>query len=247
MKDPTSSIPLVVAMVEDISEKKIVEEKLQNLAGRLIQVQEEERQRISRELHDDIGQRLSLLILDMGDLHHSLAETGQDSQRALASDLHLRIDTLATDIQNLSHDLHCSKLEILGFRVALQNLCEKISRQRHIRITLHLEELPADSSSDLKLCLFRVAQESLSNMVKHSRSAEASVELTYANDTIVLKVRDLGVGMNSSTSTRGIGLSTMRERLRMFGGELFVESVPGKGTTVIAQVRLEKAHSTTAG
>ncbi len=161
MNDQAGSPPRVVAMVEDITEKKATEDKLRHLASRLIQVQEEERQRIGRELHDDIGQRLSLLIVDMEDLRHSLAEEGQNSQSQLASELHRRADTLATDIQNLSRDLHSSKLAVLGLHVALRSLCEKISQQRHIPIALDIEELPPNSPHDLELCIYRVAQEAL--------------------------------------------------------------------------------------
>jgi len=245
MKDPASSAQLVVAMVEDISEKRAAEEELQYLASRLIQVQEEERQRIGRELHDDICQRLSLLIADMENLRQSLAEAGQNSHVQLASELYRGADALATDIQNLSRNLHSSKLEVLGLHFALRNLCENISKQRHITITFQAEELPANSPSDLELCIFRVAQEALNNVVKHSRSAQAFVELTHSDGVIVLKVGDLGVGMDPSVPHRGIGLSTMRERLRTIGGELFVESIPGKGTTVIAHAKLKKIQAAT--
>jgi PAS domain S-box-containing protein len=247
MKDPVSSTQLVVAMVEDISEEKAAEGKLQYLASRLIQVREEERQRIGRELHDDIGQRLSLLIVEMEDLHQSFAQAGQKSYDQLVSGLHRRAEALATDIQSLSRDLHSSKLEVLGLHFALRNLCEKISTQRHIAITLQAEELPEDSPSDLELCIFRVAQEALNNVVKHSRSTQASVELTHTDGVIILNVRDSGVGIDPSVPHSGIGLSTMRERLRMFGGELYVESIPGKGTMVIAQVKLEKTQKATTG
>jgi len=247
MKDAAGSSPLVVAVVEDITEKKAGEENLRHLARRLIEVQEEERRRIGRELHDDIGQRLSLFIMELDELHSSLAETGQNNQSLLAWELHGRAKALATDIQNLSHDLHSSKLEYLGLDAALRSLCKKISRQQNVPITFHAEELPANSPSDLKLCVFRVAQEALNNVVKHSHTPEVFVELTHVDDAIVLKVRDVCVGFDPSASHQGIGLSTMRERLRMFGGELFVESMSGKGTTIIAKVKLEKSQAATTG
>ena len=245
MNDRAGASPLVVAIVEDITEKKVAEEKLQHLASRLIQVQEEERRRISRDLHDDIGQRLSLLVVDLENLRNSLAEAGQIGRSQLASELHGRADEVASDIQTLSRDLHSSKLEFLGLHFALRKLCEGISKQQHIPVTLHADELPANSPSDLELCIFRVAQETLNNVVKHSHTPEVLVELTHADDTIVLKVRDFGIGFDPSTPHQGIGLSSMRERLRIFGGELFVESVSGKGTTVVAKVKLEKARVAT--
>jgi PAS domain S-box-containing protein len=238
--------PLVVAMVEDISEKKAAEEKLQHLASRLIRAQEEERQRIARELHDDIAQRLSLLVAGLAELRDSMP-SGQGSQSVLASDLHRRGDEVAMDIQTLSHDLHTSKLHYLGLEFALRNHCEKISAQRHIPIIFHAKEVPAIFPLDLQLCFFRVAQEALNNVVKHSRSAEAFVELTHSDGVIALKVKDLGVGFDPSAYCEGIGLSSMSERLRMFGGDLIVDSRPGAGTTIIATLKLEKAREATAG
>ena len=229
--------PLVVATVQDITENKKTEEELRRLASRLIQAQEEERHRIGRELHDDIGQRLVLLSMCLEQLRDALA-AGQNSESLLVSELHRKTVELATEIHNLSHDLHASKLALLGLHPALRNLCEKISAQQHLRITLHLEELPANLPSDLELCIFRVAQEALNNIVKHSHAPQAFVKLSHAKNTAVLKIRDLGIGFDPSAPHGGIGFSSMRERLRMFGGELLVESIPGKGTTIIAKVQL---------
>ena len=247
MRNSEGSTQLVVATVEDISEKKSAEEELRHLASRLIQVQEEERQQIGRELHDDIGQRLALLIVDMDHLHQVYAEAAQDTQIRQLTELRRRAETLANDIQNLSRDLHSSKLDVLGLPLALRNLCEKISAQRHFPITLHADVLPPHLSSELQLCLYRVAQEALNNVVKHSHSDEAFVELTYAGDKIILMVKDLGVGFEPSTFHEGIGLASMRERLRMFGGELTVDTAHRKGTTIVATVKLETAAEATAG
>ena len=108
-------------------------------------------------------------------------------------------------------------------------------------------ELPANLSFDLELCIFRVAQEALNNAVKHSHASEVLVELTSVEGAMVLKIRDEGVGFDPSTSRQGIGLTSMRERLRPFGGELCVESTVGKGTTIIAKIKLEKAKGATRG
>jgi signal transduction histidine kinase len=102
--------------------------------------------------------------------------------------------------------------------------------------------LPANLPSNLELCFYRVAQEAVRNAVKHSRASEMFVELTYSGDTILLKVADFGIGFDPSASHQGIGLTTMGERLRMFGGELLLESDEGKGTTIIAKTKLEKAE-----
>jgi PAS domain S-box-containing protein len=249
MNDSASPAPLVVAMVQDITDKKAAEEKLQRseanlhvLTGRLIQAQEEERLRIARELHDDIAQRLSLLVLGLEELSGSMAGK-QDSQSALASELHRKSDEVAMDIQNLSHNLHSSRLHYLGLRFAVRQLCDKISMQYRIEINFHFADLPANLPPDLELCIYRVAQEAVSNAAKHSHATEIFVELTYQDENLCLEVADSGVGFDPSASYSGIGLTSMRERLRMFGGELYVGSMEGKGTTIIAKVKLEKAKA----
>jgi PAS domain S-box-containing protein len=247
MKDSASPSPLVVAMVEDITDKRTAEEKLQRsevnlqlLASRLIQAQEDERQRIARDLHDDIAQRLSLLVVGLEELRKSVG-AGQKRQSILASELHRKSAEVAMDIQNLSHHLHSSKLHYLGLQFALQQLCEKISLQHPIQITVRCADLPANFPPNLDLCIYRVAQEAVSNAVKHSHAREMFVELTCVDDAIVLNVTDSGVGFDLSATHQGIGLTSMRERLRMFGGELFVETTEGKGTTIIAKAKLEIA------
>lgn len=247
LKDSASPSPLVVAMVEDITDIKAAEEKLQRseadlqlLATRLFQAQDEERQRISRELHDDIAQRLSLLVVGLEQLRNSLGG-GQSSQFAIASELHRKSGEIAMDIQNLSHNLHSSRLHYLGLHSALQELCKRMSDQHPIQIALRCADLPASLPSDLGLCIYRVAQEALSNAVKHSNAREVFVELTCVDETVLLNVTDSGVGFDPSSSHQGIGLTSMRERLRMFDGELSLESTEGEGTTVIAKIRLEKA------
>ena len=250
LNDRARSSPLVVAMVEDITEKKTAEEKLQqselnlqNLAGRLIQAQEDERHRVGRELHDDIAQRLALHEIDLENLRDSLAAAGQHSQAQLVSELHLKVDELSRDVHDLSRDLHASRLQFLGLPLALRELCEKISVQQRIPINLHIAELPGAMPADLALCIYRIAQEALNNVVKHSRTHEALIELTCSEDTIVLKVTDFGVGFDPSAPRAGIGFASMRERLRVFGGELFAESIPGNRTEIVARVKIEKASA----
>jgi signal transduction histidine kinase len=239
--------------VEDITEIKAAEEKLrlselnlQNLAGRLIQAQEDERHRVGRELHDDIAQRLALHEIDLENLRDSLAQAGQHSQARLVSELHLKVDELTTDVHNLSRDLHSARVRLLGLRPVLRELCQKISAQQRILVSLHIAELPDRMPAELALCIYRVAQEALNNVVKHSRTHEALIELNCSDDTIALKVTDFGVGFDLSAAQAGVGFASMRERLRMFGGELFVESILGNGTEILARVKLKKANAATA-
>jgi PAS domain S-box-containing protein len=249
LKSSADASPLAVAMVEDITDKKAAEEtfrrsetSLQLLASRLIRSQEAEQQRIARELHDDIAQRLSLLVLGLGGLRDTLATT-RHSQSDVASELHNKSYEVAIDVQNLSRNLHSPKLSYVGLALALRKLCENISAQHNIHATVRCAELPANLPSSLELCLYRIAQEAISNIVKHSHTSEMFVELSFCDEAILLKITDSGVGFDPTAFYQGIGLTTMRERLRICEGELLVESAEGKGTTIIAKVKPEKVEA----
>ena len=228
--------PLVIGMVQDISEKKATEEQLRtserslrDVASRLMQAQEIERQRIGRELHDDIGQRFALLTIQLERLHQDLLKAGQEAHSCTALRLCKSAEELATDIHELSHELHSSKLRHLGLPAALKELARKTSSQQGLRVDFHAGALPKNLSPELALCLFRVGQEALSNVIKYSRTHTVEINVTRTNGRIVLKIKDFGIGFEPEVSSSGIGLSTMRERLRMFGGNLLVNSSPGKG------------------
>jgi PAS domain S-box-containing protein len=246
--------PLVIGMAKDISERKASEEQLtvaklelQHLTTRLIQAQDEERRRISHELHDDIGQRLSLLTVDLDTLQQQLASLGIVFEARRASDLHRFACELGSDIHHLSHELHSSKLQHLGLASALKDLCEKVSAQNQVAVTWHANGLTNGLPPEVALCLFRVAQEALNNVLKHSNSRKASVEAVASGHAIALKIADSGYGFDPTSCHWGIGLTSMRERLRVVGGELTIRSSPGEGTEIIAEVKLERAATAKAG
>jgi PAS domain S-box-containing protein len=235
--------PLVIGMVEDITGQKLTEKKLevaevdrQNLASRLIKAQDEERLRISRELHDDIGQRVSLVSVELDGFLRSLLFAEPEAMESLRK-VRRDIDDLATDIHQLSHELHSSKLQHLGLPAVLRELCQNISQQHSIKVDLQIGSQARQLSSDVALCLFRVTQEALTNIAKHSESETALVEVTEVEGWIYLRIKDWGAGFDASLPSQGIGLASMRERLRIAGGHLFVKSSPGNGTEITAQVR----------
>jgi PAS domain S-box-containing protein len=250
LKSGPAESPLVIAMVEDVTERKVAEEELrraqaelQQLTARLMMAQDEERHRISRELHDDIGQRVALCAAGLADLKRTLSADRNDEARRHASDLLGQVSALATDIHQLSHRLHSSQLEHLGLGAALTELVAQLSRQHKISIDLKCD-LPGGSiPSEVALCLFRVGQESLNNVIRHSRSQQASVEVISDKGTIQLITRDRGVGFDPADGPLGIGLVSMRERLRMVGGTLLIDSKPGKGTEIRAEVSLGQTLS----
>jgi PAS domain S-box-containing protein len=243
LKEGQNGSTRVIAMVEDITERKAASEQLkkiqldlQHLTARLIQAQEEERQRISRELHDDIGQRLSLLVIGLDRLNHDMPASAV-AQQADLRQLQNQAEEVINDIHELSHDLHSTKLQHLGLKAALNELCRKISAQRSIGVDLQVSDVPP-LGSDAQLCLYRVAQEALNNVLKHSGTARVTVSLKGQDGLARLQIKDTGVGFDPNMAASGLGLASMRERLRIVRGVLVVNSVHNHGTEIIAEVPL---------
>jgi len=241
LRSQTAGAPLVLAMVEDVTARREAEDKLKQaqavlheLPSRLIQAQEEEKQRIARELHDDIGQRLSLLMVELDQLNRELPvfPTGMYGEFA---ELLQGMDEVTTDVHQLSHQLHSSKLQYLGLKAALCELCQLIAAQHEITVLQHVEDVP-DLTPDAQLCLYRVAQEALNNVVRQSTSRTASVRLTESRGMARLKIRDMGIGFDVRRTGEGLGMASMRERLRSVNGTFSVSSSPGHGTQVVAEV-----------
>jgi signal transduction histidine kinase len=204
----------------------------------LIGEQEQVRTRIARELHDVIGQRLALLAVELEELHQNppiLPEI-----RSRMGELQKQTCEIATDIQSLSHDLHSSKLEYLGMSPAMRGFWKEFSEQQDVEIDFQIHDLPSSLSPDISLCLFRVLQEALHNSVKHSGVRHVEVRLWRMADEIHLTVSDSGVGFDSEAAnqSRGLGLISMEERLKLVKGMLSIESQPKRGTTIHARVPL---------
>jgi PAS domain S-box-containing protein len=224
----------------DITDHKLAEEALADVGRRLIEAHEEERTWIARELHDDINQRIALLAIQL----EQCAQLPPTSEVEVPD--HLRrvrqqLSDLGTDIQALSHHLHSSKLEYLGLAAAVDGFCRELSAQKKVEIVFSHAGIPHSLPKEISLCLFRVLQEALQNAAKHSGARQFSVELRGTSGEIQLTVNDLGVGFDppDAINRRGLGLISMRERLRLMNGEIFIESEPGHGTTIRARVPLK--------
>jgi PAS domain S-box-containing protein len=223
----------------DISERKLSEASLQNLSGRLIRAQEEERSRIARELHDDFSQRMALLSIGLVQLWKRLPPS-EVEERARVWEMQQRSQDMTDDMHSLSHKLHSSKLELVGLVSALHGLCQELSEKYKIDIQFSACELPFNVPKDVALCLFRVTQESLGNVIKHSQANSARVELGANGSGASLRITDAGRGFDPDVSNpyAGIGLAGMRERLRLIGGRLSINSEPLRGTEILAEVPL---------
>jgi PAS domain S-box-containing protein len=223
----------------DVSERKLAEEALSSLSRRLIEAHEEERTWLARELHDDINQRLALLTLNLEALSkRPPASTVELSQR-IGKECELTSE-LGRDVQALSHRLHSSKLEFLGLEVAAASFCRELSDRHEVKIDFHSAGIPKDLPTEISLCFFRIMQEALQNAIKHSGSRHVEVRLDNTANEIQLSVRDDGIGFdpNGVIKSRGIGLISMPERLKLVGGLFSIESQLQHGTTIRAQVRL---------
>ena len=221
----------------DVTERKLAEVALEKLGGRLIYAQEEERARIARELHDDFSQRLAIQHLELGQLRDKLAETERE-ERAMVQKILTKGKEISADLRSLSHRLYSSKLELVGLVPALSGLCEEISQKSGIAVHFSGYGASLSLSNDMELCLFRVSQEALSNVVKYSEAKSARVHLSADANGVSLRISDEGKGFDTDfrNSEEGIGLGSMRERLRLVGGKLSVHSELMNGTEILAEI-----------
>ena len=227
----------VVAFI-DITEHKLAEAALASVSHRLIEAQERERTRIARELHDDFGQRLALLAVELYQLHQNPPNSRAVCNRV--GELYKQTSEIASDIQNLSHELHSSKLEYLGIAAAMRGFCREFGEQQRVDVDFKTHDLPGLLAPDISLCLFRVLQEALRNSAKHSGVRRAEVRLWATPDDIHLVVSDSGAGFDNEAAkqSRGLGLISMEERLKLLKGTFAIESQPQRGTTIHARVPL---------
>jgi PAS domain S-box-containing protein len=226
----------------DITERKSSAESLQALTGRLIYAQEEERARIARELHDDFSQRLALQCIDLDQLRRQLSES-DTRERARIVEMLERAKEMSADLRSLSHQLHSSKLEFVGLALAVSGLCKEISAKYEIDVHFRDSGIPRDIPKDVALCLFRVTQEALGNVVKHSGAKSARVELGSNEAGVSLRIVDTGRGFDtrSASAGDGIGLVGMTERLRLVGGRLSITPELMGGTEILAEVPLSSS------
>ncbi len=243
--DEEGKVVRSVGMVADITDRKRAEAalssarlKLFNARLKLIEAQEQERTRIARELHDDIGQRLALLTIELNQLQMNQALPAEVRDSLVKLEKHSA--EISSDTQSLSHELHSSRLEYLGITAAMKGLCRDFSEKQQVEIDFKNHDVPGSLPPDISLCLFRVLQEALNNSAKHSGAESFVVRLWGAPNEICLSVRDTGAGFDSEDvkESHGIGLISMEERLSIVNGTLEIDSHPNVGTTIYARVPL---------
>lgn len=219
--------------------RKRSERSARELASRLINAQEVERRRIAGELHDDVSQRLALVAIQLDTLRRSPPAARADMVREL-SVLYDETDMISSDIHQFSHELHPAVLDRLGLPTALRRYCTEFSEHRKIGVSLSVSGEERAMSPEAALAFFRIGQECLTNATKHSGATACNILLTFARNRITLAVQDDGRGFDpqSVRVKAGLGIQSMRERLRSIGGSLHIKSSLRQGTTIVAEAPL---------
>ncbi len=245
---------VIQAVCRDITDRKRAgealrdsEQKLRRLASQLLTVQEKERRRVARELHDELGQDLTVLKIHLVAIENKLR---RDQQGLKLSCEHLLgyIDAVIENVRRLSWDLSPSILEDLGLSSSLKHLVQEICRNNNMLLSVAVDEIDNLFSPEVKINIYRIFQESLTNVVRHAKASRIAVEIKKKEDRVIFRLKDDGQGFDvkkarsRSLEKRGLGLTTMQERALMSGGTLSISSRKGRGTEVILTIPLSRQN-----
>jgi len=223
----------LLSIVRDVTDARRASTRIHDLAQRLITSQETERHRIARELHDDISQRIALLNIEVDTLAKTVAPTSLSSRLQTLS---AQLGDIARAVYELAYELHPTKLQILNLATAIQSLCQEAQR-RNLHVTFVQHGLvPPRVDPELALTLYRIVQEALQNVVRHSQTREAQVTLSFHADHVAMDIADAGVGFDANDRSPGLGLISIEERVALLKGHLAIDTAPGQGTRIRLRV-----------
>jgi signal transduction histidine kinase len=234
---------LVTSAIRDITERKRAEESLRLLSGQLLHLQDQERRRIARELHDSSGQLLAALGMNLSLAESENANIAPRSAKAIQESIHL-VQELSRELRTISHLLHPPLLDEVGLASGLRSYLDGFTERSKIRVDLEIPEELGRLPQDLETAIFRIVQECLTNIHRHSGSPVARICITHSDSEVTLEVEDRGKGIPlekrqvlDSEGAAGVGIRGMRERLRHLGGSLEIKSTE-TGTVVVARLRI---------
>lgn len=234
---------IIISLLVNRRRRIAAEQEAQTLAGKILTAQEEERSHLARELHDDLSQRLAAVAIEAGQLEHQTE--GQGSLVANLSKLRQGVISICDDLHRLSRRMHPSILDDFGLADALCADCTGLMQRTDIEVDCQIGDLPDRIPKPVELCLYRIAQESLWNAVKHSGATRISAKLAAEAGNVRLEIADNGRGLGTAARppSKGLGLASIKERIRLVSGTVEIESESGKGTRIIAQVPLRRHES----
>lgn len=244
VNDPLSVVAVIVFLMTSLiitrlvsKARKLAEDALSSVSYRVIEEEEHERHRIAGDLHEDIGQRLTLLAIEIEQLKTDTPNPPVDVPSRMDAVLKQTLEIL-TDVKALAHELYSPRLEYLGIAVVMSSFCKEFGERKRVEIDFRSDGLPSLVPPDVSLCLFRVLQEALHNAVEHSGVRRFDAQLWATSDEIHLTVNDCGVGFNLETARKAgaLGLNRIQERLKLVKGKLSIDSQPMRGTTIHARV-----------
>jgi PAS domain S-box-containing protein len=222
--------------IVDITKLKLAEEAIHDLSGKLMNAQEKERARLARELHDDLSQSIALHSIRLATLRNEPKDIAyvKDRLDQFVAD----VERLSADVHRISHELHPARLTQLGLETAMHGFCRELAAAHSLEIDFAAENLPRDLPQDISLCLYRVTQESLQNVIKHGGAAAATVRVKFENGEVRLSISDNGNGFDPSVrkAKEALGLVSIDERVRTVKGEAKISSAVGTGTKIEVRV-----------
>jgi signal transduction histidine kinase len=226
-----------------MAEARAKEESLRRISGDLIEVQEQERQRIARELHDNLGQELALVKVALD----SLVEKSGAPLNSALTDLSKQVFSISEITREISHSLYPTHLEYLGFQKALTKLCEEVGREKEPSVRLMIGDMRGGLDSLTSLSLYRITQETLHNILKHSQARNVQVELSRDKRQVMLRIMDDGIGFDISVERDGLGLASMRQRVQALGGSIEISSSQKAGTHIDVRVPVRQTSEDIPG
>ena len=226
--------------IVDVTNLKMAQEAIEELGRRLMNAQEQERARLARELHDDLSQSIALLSVQLTILHNEPKdlEYVRDQLARYISD----VGSLLQDVRRISHELHPAILSQLGLEATLHNFCGDLATAHSLQIDFEAEDLPLELPFDISFCLYRVTQESLHNVIKHSGASAAHVSVKSNHNEIRLSVSDNGAGFDpeAAKAKEALGLISIEERVKAVKGNANIISAVGEGTKIEVHIPINQ-------